>query len=148
LIVGGHQEKNRRGGTESVPLIVGLGKACALAKKKLPDYDKTVRPLRDALEEGILSSIPKTELNGHKEQRLANTTNITLHGLESVALLILLDEKGISCLPGPKRDQPASRIPSRMSVAGFRRCRPVRLPTVYHPQTYRHKRLPVLCTGQ
>jgi cysteine desulfurase len=100
LIVGGHQEKNRRGGTESVPLIVGMGKAAELAKKKLPDYDKTVRPLRDALEEGILSSIPNTELNGHKEQRLANTTNITFHGIESEALLILLDQEGICASSG------------------------------------------------
>lgn len=100
LIHGGHQEKNRRGGTESVPLIVGLGKACELAKKKLPNYDKTVRPLRDALEEGILSSIPNTELNGHKKLRLANTTNITFHGIESEALLILLDQEGICASSG------------------------------------------------
>jgi cysteine desulfurase len=100
LIVGGHQEKNRRGGTESVPLIVGLGKAAELAKKKLPDYDKTERPLRDGLEEGILSSIRNTELNGHKEQRLANTTNITFHGIESEALLILLDQEGICASSG------------------------------------------------
>jgi len=100
LIHGGHQEKNRRGGTESVPLIVGLGKACELAKKKLLDYDKTVRPLRDALEDGILSSIPGTELNGHKTLRLANTTNITFHGIESEALLILLDQEGICASSG------------------------------------------------
>lgn len=100
LIHGGHQEKNRRGGTISVPLIVGLGKACELAKKKLPDYDKTVRPLRDALENGILSSIPNTELNGHKTNRLANTTNITFHGIESEALLILLDQEGICASSG------------------------------------------------
>jgi cysteine desulfurase len=77
LIQGGHQEGNRRGGTESVPLIVGMGKAAELARKKPPAYDKKVRPLRDALEEGILRSIPNTELNGHRTQRLANTTNIT-----------------------------------------------------------------------
>ena len=100
LIVGGHQEKSRRGGTESVPLIVGLGKAAELARKKLPRYDKTVRPLRDALEEGILNSIPNTELNGHKLQRLANTTNISFHGIESEALLILLDQEGIYASSG------------------------------------------------
>jgi cysteine desulfurase len=100
LIHGGHQESNRRGGTESVPLIVGLGKAAEMAKKKLPDYNKKVRPLRDALEEGILSSIPNTELNGHKKQRLANTTNITFRGIESEALLILLDKEGICASSG------------------------------------------------
>ena len=100
LIVGGHQEKSRRGGTESVPLIVGLGKAAELARKKLPNYDKTVRPLRDALEECILNSILNTELNGHKLQRLANTTNISFHGIESEALLILLDQEGICASSG------------------------------------------------
>ncbi|MBI3923530.1 MAG: aminotransferase class V-fold PLP-dependent enzyme [Armatimonadetes bacterium] len=100
LIHGGHQERNLRGGTESVPLIVGMGKAAELARKYLPDYEKKVRPLRDALEEGILSTIPNTELNGHKTQRLANTSNITFHGIESEALLILLDQEGICASSG------------------------------------------------
>jgi cysteine desulfurase len=100
LVYGGHQERNRRGGTESVPLIVGMGKAAQVARKHLPDYEKKVRPLRDELEEGILSSIPSTELNGHKTQRIANTTNITFHGIESEALLILLDKEGICASSG------------------------------------------------
>jgi cysteine desulfurase len=100
LVYGGHQERNRRGGTENVPLIVGMGKAAELARQHLPDYDKKVRPLRDELEEGILSSIPDTELNGHKGQRLANTTNITFHGIESEALLTLLDKEGICASSG------------------------------------------------
>jgi cysteine desulfurase len=100
LVYGGHQERNRRGGTESVPLIVGMGRAAQLARKHLPDYENKVRPLRDALEEGILSSLPNTELNGHKTQRIANTTNITFHGIESEALLILLDKEGICASSG------------------------------------------------
>jgi cysteine desulfurase len=110
LVYGGHQERNRRGGTESVPLIVGMGKAAELARKHLPDYEKKVRPLRDELEEGILSTIPGTELNGHKTQRIANTTNITFHGIESEALLITIDKEGIcasscsACLTDP--DEP------------------------------------------
>jgi cysteine desulfurase len=100
LVYGGHQERNRRGGTESVPLIVGMGKAAQLARKHLPDYEKKVRPLRDELEEGILRSIPNTELNGHKTQRLANTTNITFHGIESEAPLILLDKEGVCASSG------------------------------------------------
>jgi len=100
LIQGGHQERNMRGGTECIPLIVAIGKAAELARKKLPNYDKMVRPLRDALEDGILRSIPKTELNGHKIQRLENTTNITFHGIESEALLILLDQEGICASSG------------------------------------------------
>ncbi len=129
LIHGGHQERGRRGGTECVPLIVGLGKAAELARKHLPEYEQKVRPLRDALEEGILGSgssgresapsatprgqsrltsaattlgagIPDTELNGHPTQRLANTTNITFHGIQSEALLILLDQEGICASSG------------------------------------------------
>jgi cysteine desulfurase len=77
-----------------------MGKAAQLACKHLPDYDKKVRPLRNKLEDGILNSIPHTELNGHKTQRLANTSNITFHGIESEALLILLDKEGICASSG------------------------------------------------
>jgi cysteine desulfurase len=83
MMHGGHQERGLRGGTECVPLIVGLGKAAELARKHLPNYEKKLRPLRDALEEGILSSIPNTKLNGHKKQRLGKSTNITFRGIES-----------------------------------------------------------------
>lgn len=100
MIHGGHQEKGRRGGTETVPLIVGLGRAAELARRNLPHYDKTVRPLRDKLENAILGSIPNTELNGHRTQRLANTSNITFHGVESEALLILLDQEGVCASSG------------------------------------------------
>lgn len=100
LIYGGHQERNRRGGTENVPLIVGMGAAGRLALKLLSGYEETVRPLRDRLEQGILNSIPDTELNGHKTQRLANTANVTFHGIESEALLILLDRDGVCASSG------------------------------------------------
>ena len=100
FVHGGHQEHNRRGGTECVPLIAGLGKAAELARELLPEYEQTVRPLRDALEEGILKSIPKTELNGHKTWRLVNKTNITFNGIESEALLILLDKEGVCASSG------------------------------------------------
>ena len=78
-----------------------MGKAAQLARKHLPEYEKKVRPLRDELERGILNSIPNSELNGHKTQRLANTTNITFHGIASEALLILLDKEGICASSGP-----------------------------------------------
>lgn len=97
---GGHQERSRRGGTENVSSIIGLGTAAAHAQKKLPKYDSTVRPLRDALEQGILTTIPNTERNGHTTQRLANTTNITFHGIKSEALLLLLDQSGICASSG------------------------------------------------
>ena len=100
LIHGGHQERGLRGGTESVPLIVALGKAAEVARRCLPGYGQKVRPLRDALEENILRSIPNTERNGHATQRLANTTNLTFHGLEAEALLLLLDQEGICASSG------------------------------------------------
>jgi cysteine desulfurase len=99
-VYGGHQERGLRGGTESVPLIVGMGKAAQLTHKHLSEYEKKVRLLRDKLENGILNSIPNTELNGHKTQRLANTSNITFHGIESEALLLLLDKEDICASSG------------------------------------------------
>lgn len=100
FVHGSHQERNLRGGTESVPLIVGMGKAAELARKHLSCYDEKVRPLRDTLEEGILNSMSNAELNGHKTQRLANTSNISFHDIESEALLILLDKEGICASSG------------------------------------------------
>lgn len=100
LITGGHQESNRRGGTEAVPLIVGMGRAAQMAAATVNSYEMNVKPLRDALENGILGSIPNTEVNGHRIQRLSNTTNITFHGIESEALLILLDQEGICASSG------------------------------------------------
>ncbi len=99
-IHGGHQERNHRGGTENVPLIVGIGKAAEIAQKHLPSYEKEVQPLRNALEIGILSSVPNTVLNGHQTLRLANTSNITFHGIQSEALLLLLDQAGICASSG------------------------------------------------
>jgi len=100
LVYGGHQERGMRGGTENVPLIVGLGKAAFLAQKHMPEYAAKVLPLRDALEKGILDTVPNTELNGHPTQRLANTTNITFRGIESEALLLLLDKESICASSG------------------------------------------------
>jgi cysteine desulfurase len=100
LLHGGHQERERRGGTENVAFIAALGKAAELAQKRLVGYDATVRPLRDALENGILSSVSVAELNGHVSQRLPNTSNITFQGIESEALLLLLDGEGICASSG------------------------------------------------
>ena len=97
---GGHQEGGRRGGTENVALIAGLGKAAEIAKEKTPGYDRTLRPLRDALEEGILGEVPDAERNGHRGQRIANTTNIAFRGVDSDALLMLLDQEGICASSG------------------------------------------------
>lgn len=95
LLHGGHQERGLRGGTENVPLIVGMGKAAELAGNRIHIYETTVRSLRDRLETAITSRIPNTEVNGHSTQRLSNTTNIAFHGVESDALLTMLDQAGI-----------------------------------------------------
>jgi len=100
LIYGGHQERGLRGGTESVPLIVGFGEAAAIAQKGISSYMQKVRALRDALESGVLKSISNSELNGHPDQRLANTSNITIHGVESEAILLMLDKEGICASSG------------------------------------------------
>lgn len=97
---GGHQENGLRGGTENVPLIVGLGKAAELASRRLQNFDTNVRPLRDKLETSILTKISNTEVNGRADLRLANTTNITFRGVESEALLVLLDQAGICASKG------------------------------------------------
>jgi cysteine desulfurase len=100
LLHGGHQERSRRGGTENVAAIAGLGTAAAIALENLPVYDPTVRPLRDTLETGILAAITGSKVNGHKNQRLANTTNLHIPGIESEALLLLLDQAGICASSG------------------------------------------------
>jgi cysteine desulfurase len=97
---GGHQENGLRGGTENVPLIVGLGKAAELASQRLQDFDTKMRPLRDKLETSILAKISNTEVNGHTDLRLANTTNIIFRGVESETLLVLLDQAGICASKG------------------------------------------------
>jgi cysteine desulfurase len=100
FIIGGHQENNRRGGTESVPLIVGLGTAAELAEKNLPLEQTRVRALRDRLEKGLLATAPDAILNGHPTQRLPNTTNISFEYVEGEAILLMLDQHGICASSG------------------------------------------------
>ncbi|MBM4018219.1 MAG: cysteine desulfurase NifS [Planctomycetes bacterium] len=100
LIVGGHQEHNRRGGTESVPLIVALGMAAELAGRNMQAEQTRVRALRDRLEQGILATAPAAVLNGHPEKRLPNTTNISFEYVEGEAILLMLDQHGICASSG------------------------------------------------
>ena len=97
---GGHQERGLRGGTENVALIAGMGYAAELARQRFPLCDATVRPLRDRLETGILDAIPSAELNGHKTRRLHNTANITFHGIDADAFLLLLDREDVCASSG------------------------------------------------
>ncbi|HEY8751233.1 MAG TPA: cysteine desulfurase NifS [Tepidisphaeraceae bacterium] len=99
LIIGGPQERNRRGGTENVPGIVGMGKAAELAVQALPQMARVVE-LRDELERKILDKIESAHVNGATEQRLPNTTNIGFASLEAEAILLLLSERGICASAG------------------------------------------------
>ncbi|OGF63144.1 MAG: cysteine desulfurase NifS [Candidatus Fischerbacteria bacterium RBG_13_37_8] len=99
ILHGGHQEKGRRPGTENVAGIVGMGKAAELALKHLPD-EKRVRMLRDKLENGILKAFKNSHLNGDKEKRVPNTTNIGFEYIEGEAILLYLDERRIAASSG------------------------------------------------
>ncbi len=97
---GGHQEKGRRGGTENVAGIVGFGCAAELAAKELPGYAAQVQPLRDRLETELLARVAGAERNGHATRRLPNTSSLTFPGIESEALLLLLDQAGVCASAG------------------------------------------------
>jgi len=99
LIHGGKQESGIRAGTENVPAIVGLGKAAELATYTLRDSER-ISGLRDKLEEGIRKLVPNAMLNGHRENRLPNTLNLTLPGLRGESIVIALDQHGISLSSG------------------------------------------------
>ncbi len=100
LMLGGHQEAGRRAGTENVPAIVALGKACQLAAEHLPQENTRVAKLRDKLENAILEKCPDSMLNGDKQNRLPNTTNISFEYIEGEAILLMLDQFGICASSG------------------------------------------------
>ena len=99
-VVGGGQERGRRGGTENVASIVAFGRAAELAMASLPDENTRIRSLRDRLEDGILAGIPGTSRNGAKEPRLPNTSNVAFDGVEAEGILMLLDQAGICASSG------------------------------------------------
>lgn len=100
FIVGGHQERNRRGGTENVAGIAGMGKAAELALNHRGDDMQRIRALRDRLEASLLESCPDARVNGHRASRLPNTLNIGFRHLEGEAILLLLDQYGICASTG------------------------------------------------
>lgn len=100
LIVGGHQERGRRAGTENVAAIAGLGVACELAAANLEHENTEVRRLRDRLEQGLLAAIPDCQANGDRDYRLPNTTNISFRYIEGEGILLLLDRAGVAASSG------------------------------------------------
>jgi cysteine desulfurase len=100
FLIGGHQEKGRRGGTENVPYIIGIGKACELAKKHLDEENVKVKALRDYLEARLLEKIPNTLINGDRAHRLPNTLSVSFEYVEGESILLLLSDLGICASSG------------------------------------------------
>jgi cysteine desulfurase len=97
---GGKHERNRRAGTENVAAIAGLGVAAVLAARKMEPEATRVSALRDRLEAGILRDVPGTQVNGARDARVPNTTNISFERVEAESLLIALDLEGIAVSTG------------------------------------------------
>lgn len=97
---GGHQERGRRAGTENVPYMIGLGKAAELAAQNIAHEQHKVAPLRDCLEQGIVSRIADAVVNGDTEHRLPNTSSIAFKYVEGEAILLMLDRLGICASSG------------------------------------------------
>jgi cysteine desulfurase len=98
--LGGHQERERRGGTESVPLIVAFGKSCELAAGVLESEAERLRALRDKFENEAGEKISGLAFNGERNERLPNIANISFRGIEGEGLLISLDMQGIAVSTG------------------------------------------------
>jgi len=100
LVAGGGQENGRRGGTENVASIVGLGKAAELAFKYLAEGKCNVRSMRDRFEKSVLEAVGGTSINGEGAVRLPNTSSLSFEGIESPSALLLLDRQLICCSAG------------------------------------------------
>ena len=100
FMLGGHQEGARRAGTENVPYIVGLAKACELATAHMADEARALAPLRDRLEAGILAACPDVRVNGDRAHRLPNTLNVSFEYVEGEAIAYHLSDLGICISTG------------------------------------------------
>jgi len=100
FLIGGHQEGGRRGGTENVASIIGLGKASELAASQLEEKNTRVKQLRDKLESDLIKQVPNTIVNGDPEHRLPNTTSIAFEYVEGESILLMMDEFGICASSG------------------------------------------------
>jgi len=124
FLMGGHQERGRRAGTENVPYIAGLGKAAELAAANLEKENTCVKELRDRLEAGLLK-IKNSRVNGDGAERLPNTTNISFEYVEGESILLMISEKGI-CASSGSACTSGSLEPSHV------------LMSMVVPQTYAH----------
>jgi cysteine desulfurase len=113
---GGHQERGRRPGTEAVPLVVGLGAACELARERLGERVRAVGALRDRLEAGIAERVADVSFNGDRERRVPHITNVSFHDVAGEGLLISLDLKGV-CVATGAACSSGSLEPSHVLVA-------------------------------
>jgi len=129
FLIGGHQERGRRGGTENTAGIIGLGKACELALHHMEEENTRVRSLRDRLEKEILSLVPNTRVNGGGSERLPNTTNISFEFIEGESILLMMDEfricasSGSACTSGslqPSHVLRAMGVPFTMAHGSIR----------------------------
>jgi cysteine desulfurase len=100
LMMGGHQEHNRRSGTENVPGIVALGKACELARLQMANETVRMAALRDRLEQGLLATCPDSRVNGDQANRMPNTTNISFEYIEGESILYHLSDLGVAASSG------------------------------------------------
>jgi cysteine desulfurase len=100
FMLGGHQEGGKRAGTENVPYIVGLGKACELAREHLAELGSRVADLRDKLQDGIMKACPNTSINGDVSNRVPNTVNLGFDYIEGEAILLRLNDLGIAASSG------------------------------------------------
>jgi cysteine desulfurase len=100
FLVGGHQEKSRRAGTENAAAIIALGKACELAGLHMGAENTSVKAQRDRLQDALMAAIPHARINGGGAERLPNTTSIAFEFVEGEAILMLLSELGICASSG------------------------------------------------
>lgn len=100
FLIGGHQESGRRGGTENVASIIGIGKASEMALADLGQMSTHIKKLRDKLENTLIKTVTNTMINGDREQRLPNTTSIGFEFVEGEAILLMMDEFGICASSG------------------------------------------------
>jgi cysteine desulfurase len=100
FLVGGHQEKSRRAGTENAAALIALGKACQLAGQYMEAENSVVKAMRDRLQDALMASIPHARINGGGAERLPNTTSIAFEFVEGEAILLLLSEFGICASSG------------------------------------------------